>query len=147
MLSTMHVIAKPAKNGYRNPSVLGMCDNNRTTNTEGAKRWKKMETITFDAESIAALKECKRKLSVGQALFTVVFSSVWLLLLMDGVHGLGKNTYSLPDTEWNSWKAALRATNAITRYQIEQIAQEQAEIHGYDPKQRAYWLKVLEASP
>ena len=101
-----------------------------------------METITFDAKSQEGFKEIKRVMSYGHALHTVIFGSVWLLLLVDGAHGIGKKTWSVPETEWNSWAAALKAVNPTVKTRVRKIASEQAVDHILEPKQYNYWLRV-----
>ena len=101
-----------------------------------------METITFDEKSQEGLREIKHVMAYGHALHTVVFGSVWLLLLVDGAHGIGKKSWSMPDTEFDSWAAALKAVKPTVRARVYNIASHQANDHYRDLKQKQYWEKV-----
>lgn len=101
--------------------------------------------IKFDGRSREGLLKIKDILSRTQVLTNVIFSSVWLLILIDPTHGLGRANdiaYNVSNTEWDSWKAALKAAKQLTRDLVYKEADLQAFDHNFEPKQYAYWSQV-----
>lgn len=100
-----------------------------------------MDSIKFDSNSKQGLIDIKRVLSSEIALHTVIFSSVWLLMLVEEAANFGKNNLLRTETEWDSWAAALKAVKPTTRARVRQIADFQALDHA-EPMQHNYWLRV-----
>lgn len=88
----------------------------------GTNKIPEIHGIKFDARSMQGFETIRRIFKANLTLNTVIFSSVWLLILVDPAKGLGRPAdiaYNVTNSEWTAWKAALAATkkaNAILLY-------------------------------